>query len=1071
MPFPYVLPMDPAQKLLSAMPLVIFYPGVLACVAGAGLLGSVIGRGLPVDRESKDVTSYGVAALAGAGAVYAGYQAKKKRDSAAVVELYNAIVELPDPSALTDADVLAVGNKYGISMRKDALERMQKIYETYLESLIPSGDTQLRGDEADKARGFKEALGLTDEEAAPAHIEVAKRMYRGGFETKNRQQQYEQRKAFQRLIYVSQLVFGDQKAAFLLPWRKNFNLTEAQIFVARRDNAKTIFKSLFEVEGGDLKADRHFLRELRDKQLAVRMMDESAEEVIKEFARRHIEGCMMRAMEATRATGKGNKDLNVLVKEIQHVVEYNRSLVKMADEEDLVPGLGHVSIKGGVLASEGRTREVKDLYRAYLDEQMERQGGISIALEQEAKDLQSIFNLGSKDAQVIRDEVAAKLYKRLLKEEVTSGRLDAAPSPAAVLQGLCEKVRFGPEAAFELHKQLYRGKMMTLVDKGRLTDADAADLKRIRRILCISDDMANQVAKDVVGKSLMEVFDDIFAPGVRPVSENELRRVERVMKDLAITPEVGTLVLAQAAREKFRGYVKESQKEKEDRKVSAGHMRRMVQFNALVVTPILERIKGVEAASKEKEKEAAMKELADIMAKAAEEAKKEGASDDEIAAATGDVRTEGDADAAPKEVVTADAIMEEEGSSGGREAAPPAAPKDDAGAGAQEVVTADAVLEQGVPAAAAEAVKETSDAEAAKPEESVTAQKAKAKEETIKQVQKAIQASRGEFGDDEKKGQKEINLKEDVDENMRADIYKNYLMYTMTGDVVELPVGGMVRKKNNANARETEMARLSQLADILGMGQMEIIKAQQDLAEQAYKGQVNDVLRSGPLNQEKMQYLEQMRGQLGISKEAGDRVLKETRTEVYGASASTLEDGGRWTLDRIMEVTKAGGSIDGQIEEVTRRNIFRKELQNKISDGSGDLDADFIIQQLPKMLSLEERKIKQIVKELVASRKRTLLVQAVSQYRQRRPAETVMSLQNLISCTRALPEEQPMPWNERAELRDVFQAYCSDESSLSKRAELQKILGLTDEEALELGAASEVDVGEKKTNFDDDLFF
>jgi hypothetical protein len=57
--------------------------------------------------------------------------------------------------------------------------------------------------------------------------------------------------------------------------------------------------------------------------------------------------------------------------------------------------------------------------------------------------------------------------------------------------------------------------------------------------------------------------------------------------------------------------------------------------------------------------------------------------------------------------------------------------------------------------------------------------------------------------------------------------------------------------------------------------------------------------------------------------------------------------------------------------------------------GSGDLDPEFLLKELPKMLSLEDRKIKQTVKELVSSRKRMLLVQAVSQYRQKRPAETV----------------------------------------------------------------------------------
>lgn len=30
-------------------------------------------------------------------------------------------------------------------------------------------------------------------------------------------------------MYVSQLVYGDQKAAFLLPWRRHFNLNDAQV--------------------------------------------------------------------------------------------------------------------------------------------------------------------------------------------------------------------------------------------------------------------------------------------------------------------------------------------------------------------------------------------------------------------------------------------------------------------------------------------------------------------------------------------------------------------------------------------------------------------------------------------------------------------------------------------------------------------------------------------------------------------------------------------------------------------------------------------------------------------------
>ena len=51
-------------------------------------------------------------------------------------------------------------------------------------------------------------------------------------------------------------MFGDQKAAFLLPWRRSFNLTDAQLFVARRDNARAIFRAHLEALGGGLPAER-----------------------------------------------------------------------------------------------------------------------------------------------------------------------------------------------------------------------------------------------------------------------------------------------------------------------------------------------------------------------------------------------------------------------------------------------------------------------------------------------------------------------------------------------------------------------------------------------------------------------------------------------------------------------------------------------------------------------------------------------------------------------------------------------------------------------------------------------
>jgi Chloroplast envelope transporter len=57
---------------------------------------------------------------------------------------------------------------------------------------------------------------------------------------------------FQKLIFISNLAFGDQKAAFLLPWRRVFGITDAQLYVAKRDNARNLFKGFLDSHGGQL---------------------------------------------------------------------------------------------------------------------------------------------------------------------------------------------------------------------------------------------------------------------------------------------------------------------------------------------------------------------------------------------------------------------------------------------------------------------------------------------------------------------------------------------------------------------------------------------------------------------------------------------------------------------------------------------------------------------------------------------------------------------------------------------------------------------------------------------------
>ena len=63
------------------------------------------------------------------------------------------------------------------------------------------------------------------------------------------------------------------------------------------------------------------------------------------------------------------------------------------------------------------------------------------------------------------------MRRRLLREAFQSGRLDSAPSKAEVLGELCEQLAFDPDAAAQLHRQLYREKLTALAEKKQLTGA------------------------------------------------------------------------------------------------------------------------------------------------------------------------------------------------------------------------------------------------------------------------------------------------------------------------------------------------------------------------------------------------------------------------------------------------------------------------------------------------------------------------------------------------------------------------------------------------------------------------
>lgn len=84
------------------------------------------------------------------------------------------------------------------------------------------------------------------------------------------------------------------------------------------------------------------------------------------------------------------------------------------------------------------------------------------------------------------------------------------------------------------------------------------------------------------------------------------------------------------------------------------------------------------------------------------------------------------------------------------------------------------------------------------------------------------------------KSQKEITLANDLQLRDRQDIYRNFLLYCMSGDVVALPMGSTVVVERD----ESEFARLSQLGEVLGLSNFDVSHVHKELAETAFRNQV-----------------------------------------------------------------------------------------------------------------------------------------------------------------------------------------------------------------------------------------
>lgn len=230
-----------------------------------------------------------------------------------------------------------------------------------------------------------------------------------------------------------------------------------------------------------------------------------------------------------------------------------------------------------------------------------------------------------------------------------------------------------------------------------------------------------------------------------------------------------------------------------------------------------------------------------------------------------------------------------------------------------------------------------------------------------------------------KPGQTEINLKDDLPDRDRADLYRIYLLYCLTGEVKTIPFGAEITIKRD----DSEFLLLNQLGGILGMTSTEIVDVHRGLAEQAFRRQAEVILADGQLTKAKVEQLNEVQKQVGLPSEYAQKIIKTITTTKMASAIETAIGQGRLNIKQIRELKEAGVDLDSMVSQSLRENLFKKTVDEIFSSGTGDFDEVDVYEKIPSDLNVNAEKAKNVVRDLARSRLSNSLIQAVSLLRQK----------------------------------------------------------------------------------------
>jgi hypothetical protein len=289
--------------------------------------------------------------------------------------------------------------------------------------------------------------------------------------------------------------------------------------------------------------------------------------------------------------------------------------------------------------------------------------------------------------------------------------------------------------------------------------------------------------------------------------------------------------------------------------------------------------------------------------------------------------------------------------------------------------------------------------------------------------------------------QKTVTLREEMDSVTAQGIYQDYLMFCMQGDTVNAPMGVQITIERD----QSEFTRLTQLGDILGLNQMEVGSVHKGLADKAFRAQAEQMLADGKgLTAERAEKLKEIQTSLSLPEADAQKIIKGITSKKMLSAMQAQIAMGTLSIADVRKMKEEGVEIDNVISPDKRMQLFRKNAESRLTDGSGAADIEALSVTLPADLGIEPTKAKTELLKIANDKKRSTMVAAVAELRQKKVADVVKSAKNLVACHGVAPESK-LEWGVKEELQDIYSVFANEGAGEEEQKNLQDALGLDDE--------------------------